>query len=313
MPLLEILIPALVAAASAAASQATSKSGKVKQAPTMSPHVQKLLDWAGNRSQQMTQNPLEGFGDISKAATSAYQRDVLPQLLEQYAGAMSSPSLEGSLKSSGTDLQERLAALGAQYAGNREGMAQNWMRLASQPRFENVYMPGGHTPLSAGLQSLSSMAGTAAGMGLSDWYQNKQIGRLGEILKGLGGNQQNVEPEYAQQTVARMIDPIYKQQNEAMDAYIPNARGQDLIGNLMSSLRGFPVNKGTISNASNPNQRLADFARSLPANTQASDIQQLIEKYLKPAGQQYSYADYGDFSYGPFSTGGKYTNKYDLY
>lgn len=174
-------------------SGATANRGKWSQQSRLSPQQLQQSNWAGQTGMQQIQNPYQGFAPIADNAIGQYNRKVIPSLAERFSSlgsnSLSSPALGGELRESGNDLQERLAAMQAQYGLQQQGLGQSLLGMGQQPQFENVYTAGGPSFLS-GLFGGASQGLGALGMGGMNQHFSGMGSNPGFSGGQLGGNPQ---------------------------------------------------------------------------------------------------------------------------
>lgn len=172
------------------AAGALGHRGKWSQQATKSPEQLQGNQWARNTGMAQIQNPYQGFQPIANNAIGQYQRQVVPSLAERFSSlgnnALSSPSFGSQLGQAGNDLQERLAALQAQYGMAQQGLGQSLFQMGQSPEFENSYTGGGESFLSGALGGLGQGLGT-----MGNYGAQKQWGGSPN-MRNQGGGQGNL-------------------------------------------------------------------------------------------------------------------------
>lgn len=193
-PLTGALIAGGISAGASALQGAFARKGRYRQLPTQNPQQQQRSQWAGQKAQDIYNNPMQGFDPIAQRATNQYKNQVVPALAERFTahtnGALSSPSFASQINQGGIDLQERLAALGAQYGLQRQGLANNLLSQSQQPGFENIYEAGGPTGASSAFGALAQGAGVFGNYQMQQHLQGQQ----NDFIKDLVGSNPTATP-----------------------------------------------------------------------------------------------------------------------
>ncbi len=189
--------PALMAGGALASgiSGATAHSGKWGRQSLKSPEQLQGNQFARNLGMSQIQNPYQGFQPIAQNAIGQFQRQVVPSLAERFSSlgnnALSSPAFGSQMGQASDDLQERLAALQAQYGLQQQGLGQSLFGMGQSPEFENVYTAGGPSFLSGLFGGLGQGMGSLGMMGAQQRWgggqQNDQLIR--QLIQALRGGQ----------------------------------------------------------------------------------------------------------------------------
>lgn len=168
---------ALIAGGLGGLAGATSKSGKVKQVPTMTPQQKSVMDFLLAQGQKNAD-----FSGIENLYKNKFSQEIIPELAERFTsmgeGGTRSSGFQAALGMAGSDLATKLAALRAQH-----GMRQ--LQMGMTPQFQNITTPGkagfGQNELN---MLLPLMGLNASGMGKGAGIPG--IGSLNKLL-GFGG------------------------------------------------------------------------------------------------------------------------------
>lgn len=207
-------------------SSLLGKSGKMRRTPRFSSEQEQALNTILQRGMENTD-----INALEERARQQYEQETVPSLAERFtslgAGGQRSSAFQGALGRSGTNLQNQLAQLRAQY-----GMQQLGMGLT--PRFETYYQSGGPTFASGTLQGLGSGLGQLGFMGLG-----KSMGLYGgglgapqaagaassdliSQLTSLLGGASSRQPEYSLTPLKTSL-PLTPQQGQAnFEQYLRN-------------------------------------------------------------------------------------------
>jgi len=127
---------------------------------------QQLFHETGQQAFQGLQNPTAGFEPIRQRALSEFNQQTVPSLAERFTSMgqnrLSSPAFASQVGAAGSNLQEGLAALEAQYGlQNRQQLLQQ-LGLGLHPQYESYLLPpeGG---VSGGFAELFQQAAPALG------------------------------------------------------------------------------------------------------------------------------------------------------
>lgn len=165
----------------------TAKRGRWSQQPTMTPQQQGRAEFAGQTGMQQIQNPYQGFQPIAQNVIGQYNRQVVPSLAERFSSmgsnALSSPAFGSELQGAGTDLQERLAAMQAQYGLQQQDLGQRLMGMGQSPQFENQYTAGGPSGFSNLFGGLSQGLGSLGMGGMNQYFNPSPLNQLTNKLK----------------------------------------------------------------------------------------------------------------------------------
>jgi|SRR5579872_1580751 hypothetical protein len=147
--------------------------------PTQTPQAMSVLEQLLSSGSQGLQNPYAGFEPIANQARSKFQSQTIPGIVERFTSlggsdTRGSSDFGGTLSSAGSELEQALSALQAQYGlQNRQGLLSQ-IGLGLTPQFETEHRPGTGGFLQSFLSGLGG-AGEAAAKGFG-----------GEIGKGWG-------------------------------------------------------------------------------------------------------------------------------
>lgn len=142
-----------------------SKPGGPQRSSAPNQQENSILQYLLSQGQGQLQNPLQGFQPIADRARSQFNKTTIPSLAERFTSlgnnSLSSPSFAHELGQSGVDLEEMLAALGAQYGQRNQQNAFSMLSLGLSPAFQTHYQPQEHgfgrqllgNTASAGLQA----------------------------------------------------------------------------------------------------------------------------------------------------------------
>jgi hypothetical protein len=148
---------------------------KIKQAPTITPEQQELLQLI---QQGLTsgEGPLKdifgGFNEeqfnkgVSEPALKNFQDKILPQLLEKFnaGGQYGGSGMRKALLGAGTDLQSQLAQLMYQAQQHqKQNQIAGINTVAGARPFENIYKPGTSGAIPSAIQGFAQGAGQGAG------------------------------------------------------------------------------------------------------------------------------------------------------
>jgi hypothetical protein len=149
------------------------KKGKVRQKSTLSPIQQELegLLSEGIKTGEGALGDLFAFNEqnfqegVSKPAIEQFQNEVLPGILEKFAGQGSMGSgLRRNVLKAGQGLQSNLAQL--RYQAQQQGQ-QNKLQgvntLLGKNSIENIYKPGSEGLVQGAVKGFAQGAGTALG------------------------------------------------------------------------------------------------------------------------------------------------------
>lgn len=171
----------------------TAKRGRWSQQPTMTPQQTARAEFAGQTGMDQIRNPYQGFQPIANNVMGQYQRQVVPSLAERFSSlgsnSLSSPSFGSELQGAGTDLQERLAAMQAQYGLAQQGLGQKLFSMGQSPQFENQYTAGGPSGWSNAFGGLSQGLGSLGMSGLNQYYA-PNAGSIADTGSQMGNNPQ---------------------------------------------------------------------------------------------------------------------------
>jgi len=119
---------------------------RVQQAPTMSPQQMGAQNQALSLAMQHLQNPTQGFDPIAQQARSQFASQTVPSLAERFTslggGAQRGSGFQSALGGAGTDMEEQLAAMAAQYGLQNVGQFSNVLNMGLRPQFENIVSAG---------------------------------------------------------------------------------------------------------------------------------------------------------------------------
>jgi hypothetical protein len=138
--------------------------GGVKQAQTLNPQQQQVLQMLLQQGQQGLQNPYAGFGPIAQQARNQFNQQTVPGLAERFTSmgknSLSSGAFTSQLGQAGAGLEEALAAMQSQYGQQNHQNALQTLSLGLSPSFQNFYLnsqPGlGENLFSGALQAAPS-------------------------------------------------------------------------------------------------------------------------------------------------------------
>jgi hypothetical protein len=187
--------PALMAGGAIASglSGVLGHRGKWGQQATKSPEQLAGNRFARTQGMAQIQNPYQGFQPIANNAIGQFNRQVVPSLAERFSSlgnnSLSSPAFGSQMQGASDDLQERLAAMQAQYGLQQQDLGQRLFGMGQSPEFENVYTAGGDNWLSSILGNLGQGMGSVGMMGAKQQYgggqQNDQLIR--QLIQALRG------------------------------------------------------------------------------------------------------------------------------
>jgi len=176
------ITPALMAGGAIASglSGVLGHRGKWGQQATKSPEQLAGNRFARTQGMAQIQNPYQGFQPIANNAIGQFNRQVVPSLAERFSSlgnnALSSPAFGSQMQGASDDLQERLAAMQAQYGLAQQGLGQSLFGMGQSPEFENTYTAGGPSFLSG------IFGGLGQGLGaMGNYGAQKQWGGGGGI------------------------------------------------------------------------------------------------------------------------------------
>jgi len=171
-----MIIPGAMAGVGGLASLFGKKQrAQTTQLPTLNPQQLALQGQAGQMAMQGLQNPQQGFEPIAQQARSQFQTQTIPSLAERFTsfgeGGQRSSDFMGAMAGAGEELEEGLAAQGAQYGLQNRGLLQQLLGMSMQPNFETFYRPeqmGGMQRFGANLlgQAPQAFAGAYQAQGL---------------------------------------------------------------------------------------------------------------------------------------------------
>lgn len=125
-----------------------SKPGGPQRSSAPNQQEQSILQYLLNQGQNKLQNPMQGFEPIADYARSKFNKTTIPSLAERFTSmgnnSLSSPSFAHELGQSGVDLEEMLAALGADYGQGNQQNALSLLTLGLSPAFQTHYQPQEH-------------------------------------------------------------------------------------------------------------------------------------------------------------------------
>jgi hypothetical protein len=128
--------------------------GGFQQSPNkFIPQGQNALSMLLSKGQQKLNNPSAGFEPIAAQARNRFQRQTVPGLAERFTAlggsdTRGSSDFSGALAGAGSEFEQGLAALQAQYGIQNEQSALNMLQLGLTPQTESVYFGG--SPTTAG-------------------------------------------------------------------------------------------------------------------------------------------------------------------
>lgn len=141
----------------------------------------------------------EGFAPIEQRALSRFNTETVPSLAEKFtamggSGHLGSSSFAGELGKAGTDLEEGLAALKAQYGLQNQGQQNQLLSLllsgALQPQFENNFVSPVQGILGKAAPGLGRLAGLGVGAAAGGFFGGPPgaLAGAGLASKAFGSN-----------------------------------------------------------------------------------------------------------------------------
>ena len=165
----------------------TGKPGEVQFLPTQTGPQQQLQGLTIQNLMQLLQPGMQNaqqyqqaFAPIAQNARENFYSNTVPSLAERFTalgGGQNSSAFQGTIGQAGTALDSNLAAMGAQFGQQQQGLDQNFLlnllRFAFAPQFETQYKPAtgglfGHiaSNVGQGLNAAGKAAGAYYGAGL---------------------------------------------------------------------------------------------------------------------------------------------------
>lgn len=149
------------------------KSPKLKQFDLQTPNQKARSEFAGQRGQELINNPYQGFEPLANQAVSRFQNQTVPGLAERFTSmgnnATSSPAFASQLGQAGAGLSGELAALQSQYGLQNQQFGHDLLQTGQRPQFENVMMPGRDTFLSSLFSDAGQGLGALGSQGLNQY------------------------------------------------------------------------------------------------------------------------------------------------
>jgi len=168
-----------------------SQKAQTTQLPILSPQQQAWQQQAGQMAMQGLQDPSQGFDPIAQRARSQFQTQTIPSLAERFTsfgqGGQRSSDFMGAAAGAGADLEEGLAAQGAQYGLQNRGLLQQLLGIGMQPGFDNIYQPGQMGGLQRFGQSLFQGSMPMFGQGFQAQQLQKMMPKLENMFQNQGG------------------------------------------------------------------------------------------------------------------------------
>jgi hypothetical protein len=143
-----------------------AEGGQYFQAPILNQRQQEIQNRTGELGLQRLENPQQGFDPIATNARNEFYSDVVPGLAERFTamgGGQRGSGFQRALGRAGSNLQSNLAAQGAQYGLQQQGLANQQLNTGLQPQYSQAYYQPQDNQLggqlgSAGTNFLASLA-----------------------------------------------------------------------------------------------------------------------------------------------------------
>jgi hypothetical protein len=170
------------------------------QQDTLRPDQIQFQQDALQRALSQLQNPQSGFAPIAQRAQQQFAQQTIPSIMERFSGlgsggAQNSSAFAQTLGAAGAGLQSDLAAQGAQYGLQQQGLAQQLAQLGLSPSFTSSILPGSEGIGEKLLGGFAEMAPRALGAYLTGGMS--EMGNMGGMFSSLqnlfGGRQQQAQ------------------------------------------------------------------------------------------------------------------------
>ncbi len=174
---------------------------RTEQVQRFGPEQQQAFSQILQQALSGLQNPQAGFEPIAQQARTQFEQQTVPGLAERFTGldGQRSSAFAQTLGQAGAGLEQGLAAQGAQFGQQQQGLLQQLLGQGLQPQFDPIRIeqdPGlirqGTTAFSQGLgQALPGLlSGGLGGLGGAAGGIKDLISKLMQLLQGGGGQQQ---------------------------------------------------------------------------------------------------------------------------
>ena len=128
---------------------AVGKAPGLQQVPTATPNQASAREYATQFGLNALQNPTEGFEPIGNYARQQFNQQTLPDMLERLTSlgghgqaSLSSPAIQSQLASGGSQLDQFLAMLMAQYGQQQQQTGLQALDFGDRSQFQYQQTPG---------------------------------------------------------------------------------------------------------------------------------------------------------------------------
>jgi len=169
-----------------------SQPGRFEQLASVAPEQQQAIFQMLQQALGQMQDPQSGFKPIADLARQQFNQQTVPGIAERFASMgdnrLGSGAFASQLGQAGAGLESQLAAQGAQYGLQQQGLAQQLAQLGLSPTFQYGY----HQPQEGALSKMGTMVAQFGGNALGSYLggggsMGNILGSLRSILGGGGG------------------------------------------------------------------------------------------------------------------------------